>query len=58
MNDSNIGWAGCSVTRAHSVDVDETSTWPADFSDLIARLARGISRPGAPPRRLYVRGAR
>ncbi|WP_327286608.1 hypothetical protein [Streptomyces sp. NBC_01205] len=44
MNDASSGGAGSSVTRTDSVDVDDTSTWPADLADLIARLARGIPK--------------
>ncbi|MFD8414027.1 hypothetical protein ACFV2Q_20090 [Streptomyces sp. NPDC059650] len=32
------------MTRTDSVDLDDTSTWPADLADLIAGLARGIPK--------------
>ncbi|WP_331758913.1 hypothetical protein [Streptomyces anulatus] len=44
MIDASSG-ARSSLTRTDSVDVDDTSTWPANLADLIARLSRSI--PGA-----------
>ncbi|MER5482563.1 hypothetical protein ABT024_05015 [Streptomyces sp. NPDC002812] len=43
MNDAIRG-GGCSVASADSVDLDDTSTWPADLAELIANLAHSIPK--------------